>query len=213
MTSLLSRFLHGSPGNVGSAAFGTKTIGYDLTNSPQTLCIRSSKANASLVVVHYDGAPQNTPPLYTIAPHATTPGMFTFYRGPPDPTGQAGPIGHFTCGSKPSAELNMRGCAMKLKMSQLSGDVSITGTPMGKLKWKVNQLTGSSFTLCDSNGKKLAKTKREKAGLGDQKIEMLVPYDEMVVEIAVVTAYQTKAATERVISSVIEAVAEAVAGA
>lgn len=139
--------------------------------------------------------------------------MFIVYHGLPDPTGQAGPIGHITSNSKSSAdELNMRGWAMELKMSQLTGDFSVTGTPMGTLKWKANQLTGgSTLTLCDSNGKKLAKTKTTASGIGEQKIEMLVPYNETVVEIAVVSAYQTKAVTERVISTAMEVI-QAVSG-
>ncbi|KAL7907149.1 hypothetical protein GGI35DRAFT_481701 [Trichoderma velutinum] len=212
MPDFFSRYFSGSSSGASSSCLETNTRAHDHTSTSQTLCIRPSTTNPGLLVVQYDGAPQSTPPLYSIAPHAMSPGMFIVYRGLPDPTGQAGPIGHISCSSETSAELNMRGCAMKFNMSQLTGDFSVTGTPMGTLKWKANQLTGSStLTLCDSNGKKLAKTKTKKAGFGDQKIEMLVPYDEMVVEIAVVTAYQTKAVTERVVSTVMEVV-QAVAG-
>ncbi|OPB36346.1 hypothetical protein A0O28_0054250 [Trichoderma guizhouense] len=212
MTSFFSRHFSKASSDANSAYLETNTRAYDYTSTSPTLCISTSTTNPGLLVVQYDGAPQNTPPLYSIAPHAMSPGMLIVYRGLPDPTGQMGPIGHITCSSETSAELNMRGCAMKLKMSQLSGDFSVTGTPMGKIKWKSSQLTGgSTLTLCDSNGKKLAKTKAKKAGFGDQKIEMLVPYDEMVVEIAVVTAYQAKAMAERAINSVVE-VMQAVSG-
>ncbi|EHK23882.1 uncharacterized protein TRIVIDRAFT_221132 [Trichoderma virens Gv29-8] len=209
MTDSFSRYLFGSSSDASSARHETDT---NVTNTSQTLYIGPSTTNPNLSVVQYEGTPQSTPPLYSIAPHAMLPGMFIVYRGLPDPTGQTGPIGHIKSSSEHSAELNLRGCAMKLKMSQLTGDYSITGTPMGKLKWKANALTGcSSLTLCDSHGKKLAKTKTKKAGLGDQKIEMLVLYDEMVVEIAVLTAYQTKVIGERVVSTVLEVV-QAMAG-
>ncbi|KAK4077078.1 uncharacterized protein Triagg1_4045 [Trichoderma aggressivum f. europaeum] len=212
MTDFFSRHFSKSSSNANSSYLETNTKAYDYTSTSQTLCIRASTTNPGLLVVQYDGAPQNTPPLYSIAPHAMSPGMLIVYRGLPDPTGQAGPIGHITRSSETSAELNMRGCAMNHKMSQLSGDFSVTGTPMGTLKWKASKLTGgSTLTLCDGNGRKLAKTKSKKAGFGDQKIEMLVPYDEMVVEIAVVTAYQAKAVADRMVGAVVE-VMQAVSG-
>ncbi|KAL7955494.1 hypothetical protein V8C34DRAFT_291351 [Trichoderma compactum] len=212
MADFFSRHFSKSSSNANSSYLETNTKTYDYTSTSQTLCIRASTTNPGLLVVQYDGAPQNTPPLYSIALHAMSPGMFIVYRGLPDPTGQAGPIGHITCSSETSAELNMRGCAMNLKMSQLSGDFSVTRTPMGTLKWKASKLTGgSTLTLGDSNGKKLAKTKTKKAGFGDQTIEMLVPHDEMVVEIAVVTAYQAKAVADRMVGAVVE-VMQAVPG-
>ncbi|KAM0252859.1 hypothetical protein ACHAQJ_007489 [Trichoderma viride] len=214
MASLFSRLLSGSPTNVSSSDFVTISQVNNFTNpSPQTLCILPSTANPGLTVVQFESAPPNALPLYSIASHFMSPGMFIVYHGLPDPTGQVGPIGHFTCNSESSVdELNMRGWAMKFNMSQLTGDFSVAGTPMGTLKWKANQLTGSStLTLYDSHGKKLAKTKTKASGLGEQKIEMLVPYNEMVVELAVMSAYQTKAVTERVTSTAMEVI-QAISG-
>jgi hypothetical protein len=85
---------------------------------------------------------------------------------------------------------------MRLKMSQSSGNFSLEGPQMGKLKWKVNQPAGSSLQLRDSAGRKLAQLKSAGfPGSSEKKLEIVVQCDDRFVEVIVLSGIAAKTLT------------------
>ena len=134
------------------------------------------------------------------------------FKGLPDPSVALGDAS-FHCFTSTS-DLRIRGQSIRLKMSELTGDFSMTCPPMGKLKWKVNKLTGSPRVLCGSFGDRLAEIKSTgKFGIGEHKLlEILVPCDEFFVELVVLSAMAAKALS-RVENEAAVGVIEAIGGA
>ncbi|KAK5995032.1 hypothetical protein PT974_03425 [Cladobotryum mycophilum] len=185
--------------------------------SSNMLCIRASTTSPGTMIVQPEGSPANAPPLFSMVPQGPADAMtrVLVFRGISDPYAgynQNPPIGHadYASSSKPN-ELVVRGYKMTTKMD-MSGNFKVKGGPGGDLKWKMNQLTGSStLTLTDGAGNKLAKTKVKMGGFGNQRVEMLVTGDDFLVEVAVMSAYQTKMLNDRVESAAAEVI-QAVGG-
>ena len=62
---------------------------------------------------------------------------------------------------------------------------------MSKMKWKADELTGSTLILRDSAGGKLAKLKSI-GFCGERQLEILVPCDEYFIELALLSGIAAK---------------------
>lgn len=90
-------------------------------------------------------------------------------------------------------DLFVNGQPMLLTRGQLSGSFNIQHPTLGELKWKLNQLTGTSAELVDAQETKIAKlSKNHVPGMGEQKIELFVPCDPAFLDLVVGTAVTVK---------------------
>lgn len=93
------------------------------------------------------------------------------------------------------------GQPMTLSESNLSGNITIHHPQQGDLKWKISQLSGTSAELIDPRGMKLAAIKsNHMPGMGEKKIELMVQFDpmflDMVLGSAMTVMMQMKALSE-----------------
>lgn len=84
---------------------------------------------------------------------------------------------------------------MKMKTSSLSGNSTLDFPGLGRVKWIVSQLGGSSLELRDENGASMAKY-GSVSFMGDKKLEMFVPGDEEFVGLVVLSAMTCAALTK-----------------
>lgn len=96
-----------------------------------------------------------------------------------------------------------------MKQSQMSGDFSIESTPMGKLKWGANKMTGTGLELRDSVGNKVAQIKS--GGKEGKRLEILVPWSEQLVDLVVLSGMAAKAMNKKTMEAMSEVI-QAVAG-
>jgi hypothetical protein len=176
----------------------------------RVLSLRPSPKDANLTVIHPAGYPADAPPLYSLVTSKTTKPNVLFFRGDPDPSSRIGDARFHSLSS--TTDMSLRGQPVRMKMSQLSGNFTIECPPMGKLKWHVNQLTGSSLELRDSSGGRLAQLKSAGfPGSGQRKLEILVPCDDFFVDLVLLSGMAAKILTKGVMDAASE-VAQAVAG-
>ncbi|CAM1501209.1 Fc.00g103710.m01.CDS01 [Cosmosporella sp. VM-42] len=198
MKDLINRFLSGSSQGQASPTPGS-----------QVFTISASSKDPSLRVLHPAGYPKDAPPLYSVSNlRHLTPNM-VLSRGIPDHS-NAVAFANFHLSSP--TDLTVHGQHIPMKMSQMSGSFTINYPPIGKLKWKPNPLTGSSFELFDSAGLKLAKL--GSAGfpnLGDKKLQIFVACDGFLQELIILSALTAKDLTSTVNEAAGE-VASAIAG-
>lgn len=155
--------------------------------------IRTSPRDSSLITLYAAGCPTDAPPVLFIQRTKATKGNLLLFKGLPGTSVALGDASfhYFTS----TSDLRVRGQSIRLKKSELTGDLSMTCPPMGKLKWKVKKLTGSLMVLCGSNGDRLAEFKPTgKFGFGDDMLlDILVPGDEFFVELVVLSAMAARA--------------------
>lgn len=163
MKELLNKFLHGASLPEGA------------NDGSRILSIRPSPEDSNLFLIIQDGAPKEAPPLYTIAKRDGKPN-FVAYRGAPVPENTIGTATmHFTT---TTIDLSVFSQHMVVK-NTLSGNWSFETPHMGKFKWKMNQMTGSSFELYDQAERKLAKY--GSAGImrpAEKQVSVFVPCDD-----------------------------------
>ncbi|KAM6524622.1 hypothetical protein FALCPG4_010231 [Fusarium falciforme] len=163
MRDLLNKFLYGSSLSEGA------------NDGSRTLSIRPSPEDSNAFLIIPEGAPKEAPPLYTISKRDGKPN-FVAYRGLPIPENIIGTATmHFTT---TTIDLSIFNQHMVVKNS-LSGNWSFETSHMGKFKWKVNQMTGSSYELYDRAERKLAKY--GSAGITrpmEKQVSVFVPCDD-----------------------------------
>jgi hypothetical protein len=197
MTELVSRLL------------ASKSLSHHHNNPPRVLHLRQSENNPNLTTVNPANDMKNASPLYSVIISEKAKPNVLIYRGDPDARNITGRANFHSMSS--TADLALGGHQMSLKMSQTSGNFSLGGAPFGKLKWKVNQLTGGSLELYDSSGVKLALMKSTGLlGMGVKKIEILVPCNDLFVDLIVLSGMSAKAykrAMDDAAAEVIDAIA------
>lgn len=199
MRNLFNQLISGAQGSAKNSA------------SNNVFSIRPSPMDSSTTLIHPAGYPVEAPPLYTITNNDSHKPHLTIWRGYPMPDG-SNIIGtanyHFT----KSPDLSIHGRHVPLKMSTFSGNFTFTWLPTGKLKWKPNQLGGSSMYLYDQTGLKLAKYGSTGfPGLGGKQLEIFVPCDAYFVELALLSGIVARDMNKAVEQGIAEA-AGAVAG-
>lgn len=99
---------------------------------------------------------------------------------------------------------------MRLKESQLSGNFNLDA-PIGRFKWVVGKILGSSMELRDSSGTKLALLRSAGfPGSGERKLEIFIQCDNALVELMMLSGFAAKEVqkdAEKVASEVAQAVA------
>jgi hypothetical protein len=122
------------------------------------------------------------------------------------------PIGAATFPSlSTTINISLGNFSFGLKQNQLTGDsCSFTCPPLPKMKWRAG-LSGRSMELSDASRTRLAKYK---AGLpvvgGGKKLEVLVPCDDFILDLIVVsgmTAAHVNKMAEEAVSEVVQALA------
>jgi hypothetical protein len=168
------------------------------------------------ITVRHASNPKDAPPIFDIQ---MSDGMY-MSCGSKEPDYRFFQNGHLMADARCSmssskVKMTLRGIPIEMKQSELSGNFSVNAHPLPALKWKVNQVTGGSLTLCDESGVKLAKigkSSRVNGADAGQKLEIFVPADDFFVELCVVSGYAAWI-INRVNNKVIKEVVKAVAGA
>lgn len=164
------------------------------------------------ITVHHSSFPQEAPPLFTIQ---MADGMSLSSNEPDYRFFQNGHfMGDARCSlSSSKVHMTLRGKPILMKQSELSGNFSLDVQPLPSLKWKVNQVTGGSLTLCDEHGAKLAKigkTSMMNGADAGQKLEIFVPADDFFVDLCVVSGYAAwiiNRTNNKVVKEVVQALA------
>ncbi|KAG4413587.1 hypothetical protein IFR04_013289 [Cadophora malorum] len=172
-----------------------------------TFSIRSSPHIPDHIVVHPLGYPADVPPVFTIVTSTSKPNV-SIFRGHADPANKLGDAIMHTFSS--TIDLNHRGQTASLKENSLSGNFTLV-SPIGKFKWGVNQITGTGLELKDSSGTKLASLRSAGfPGSGERKLELVVPVDDIFLELIVLSAMTAKTSqkgTNDAVGEVVSAVA------
>ncbi|KAM0425313.1 hypothetical protein ACHAPT_009369 [Fusarium lateritium] len=193
MRDLLNKFLYGSSLSEGA------------NDGSRILSIRPSPDDSKLFLIIPEGAPKEAPPLYAISKRDDKPN-FVVFRGPPAPENTIGTATmHF---SSTTIDLSVFHQQMVVKNS-LSGNWSFETPHMGKFKWKVNQMTGSSFELYDSMDRKLAKY----GGAGitrptEKQVSVFVPCDDfftVTIVLSIMACKELDKINEKVVGKVVNA--------
>ncbi|KAF9895141.1 hypothetical protein FE257_000043 [Aspergillus nanangensis] len=145
------------------------------------------KTDRKTTILRPVGQPDSAPPAFSIETHSMSKPNVIAFRGPPHSSAPIGDARFHSFSS--SVDVTVRGQPVHMKMSQLSGSFSIESPRGQKMKWHLSQSTGSSWTLRDASGANLAQLKSHGIpGLGGEKrLDILVPCDEGLVELIVVT--------------------------
>ena len=157
------------------------------SNTHQTITLRPSPKDKNLTLIHLAGHPIDAPPLYTVIAASEN---VSVYRG------HLAPVN--LIGTADSSSMALRGQHLKMRMSQMSGNLSLEWPPTGTLKWKPDMLTGSSLDLSDNSGRNLAEFKSTNMLKPSEKvIEIHVPGDEVFMALVVLSGLAAKAATRK----------------
>lgn len=148
--------------------------------------MRPAPWDPSRTVVHSTGYPIEAPPVFSIvASKDGDPNVVVFAGyggGPQDVIGTAKLPSTFSS----KFQIMLRGQYIEMRKSQMSeGHYSIE-SHMGKLKWKVDGLTGKKLELRDASSNKIATMKSGKAS--GEKILEIRPGDNFYVELVVLSA-------------------------
>lgn len=83
------------------------------------------------------------------------------------------------------------GQSMNMRFSQISGNCTLEPPAMGRMKWKLDMLTGRKIELHDGTGSKLAKLRPEGKS-GEKVLEILVPHDTRFLELVLLSGLTVK---------------------
>ena len=164
------------------------------------------------IKVHHASNPKEAPPIFDIQ---MSDGMSCSSKEPDYRFLQNGHLmADARCSlSSSKVKMTLRGMPIEMKQSELSGNFSLNVHPLPALKWKVNQVTGGSLTLCDESGDKLAKIGKTSTMNGadaGQKLEIFVAADDFFVDLCVVSGYAAwiiNRTNNKVIKEVVQALA------
>ncbi|KAL7783607.1 hypothetical protein V8C37DRAFT_406597 [Trichoderma ceciliae] len=157
--------------------------------------LRNTVLDQSTILVHPDGHPPDSPPLYSAQLHEYTKPSVRFFRGPPGESPQVGE-GNFHQMTW-NTDLALRGQSFNLDMSQLTYDFTLKGTPMGELKWKKNKFTGGSLELVDDNGRTLAKVKSAGvANMTEKRLEIYIQCDDFFSDLIILSCIAARLVTD-----------------
>ncbi|KAL6250849.1 hypothetical protein RBB50_003152 [Rhinocladiella similis] len=176
-------------------------------NGCQRLLLRLCPADPNLTLIHPAGYPVDAPPLYTAIISSD---KVSLYRGYINPGNLVGTTS--TSSLSHSATLSLYGQQMPMKMSQMSGNFTLQWPPPSSsstgtgttLKWKPDQMTGSSLELFDGSGsgsgRKLAKLKSSKSMMSsssERGFEINVPCDELFLNMVLLSGLAAKVGTKK----------------
>ncbi|KAJ5810782.1 hypothetical protein N7447_010298 [Penicillium robsamsonii] len=86
--------------------------------------------------------------------------------------------------------LSFYGEPINMRLSQLSGNFTLESPAIGKLKWKLDVLTGRNMELQDATGQKLAKLRPGKSG--EKVLEILVSHDSRFLELVLLSGWTAR---------------------
>ncbi|KAL3955939.1 hypothetical protein ACCO45_008785 [Purpureocillium lilacinum] len=90
-----------------------------------------------------------------------------------------------------TSQMRVRGMPFTLRMSQMSGSITLESPVTGKMKLKPNPMTGTGLGMYDASGNKVAKI-RSGGGFGDKQLEIYVPGDGMFIEVVLLSFMTAK---------------------
>jgi hypothetical protein len=174
----------------------TKALGsaQHIVASPiYTFTLQSSPQDANLTIITPTGYPKNASCSYSVATSESKKPHAVIYRGfQPDARNAIGSATSHSLSS--TTDITLNGIAIRMRMGQMSGAFSFQCPQFGKLKWKPSQSGGSSMGLIDGSGRRLAQLKSSGVfGLGEKKLEILVPCDWVLTDLIVLSAMVAKA--------------------
>lgn len=162
--------------------------------------LRHTVMDQATILVHPDGYPPDSPPLYSAQLHKYTKPSVRFFQGPPGGGPQIGE-GNFHQMTW-HTDLSLRGQSFKLNQSQLNYDFTLKGSPMGELKWKKNKFTGGSLELVDENGRTLAKVKSNGVtNITEKRLEIYIQCDDFFSDLIILSAITARLVTDITISN------------
>lgn len=197
----MSSFFSSVLGSVSGSLSGPNSMSF---GPARVLSIRTSKQDGNLILIHPANIPPDAPPQFTV-----TSSPVVMYYGHPSNNHVAGTVTSSTWSS--TTQLTVRGQPMSMKKSSTTGHNTIECS-MGMFKWKsTSELSGSSISLFDSQGTRLAKLKTVGLG-GEKQLEVFVNCDDYLLEIMLVSGVAAKKIAKAETEAAIE-VLQAVAGA
>ena len=182
MNRLLSHLFAGTA--LKQAPTGSRN--FNLVPSPQ---------NANILVVHDVNISRDAAPLYSIVLSQSTKPNISLHKGQVDPRTTIGTATFHSFSY--STDMSLYGRSIPLKMNQLTGNFSLRGPPIGGMKWKYDDLTSRSLVMRDNLGNKLAKLKSIGFS-GERQLEILVPCDEFLVELMMLSGIAAKMVSKKV---------------
>ncbi|GAB1211365.1 hypothetical protein ATERTT37_000478 [Aspergillus terreus] len=164
------------------------------------------RLDRATTLLHPAGYPTTTPPAFSVTVNKTTKPNVLVYRGMPHTSPPIGDARFHSFSS--TTDVALRGEAVRMKQSKLSGSFTVETGRWGSFKWHLNQMTASSLEMRDSEGRVIAVV-RGIAG-GERRLEVLVPCQERFVELVVVTGMVGMVVTKEVLRAGVEGVVDAV---
>lgn len=193
--SLFNRLLDGS------------SLPSDAPEGSQAFDIRPDAKNDNIIFISPAGTDKQAPPLYTVLKNSTGDPYYIVHRGPAVPQNTIATASIHL--STTTVDLSILHQPLHMKMNSLSGSCTIDTPHMGRLKWKVNKLTGRGWELMDGSDQKIAKF--SSAGLkrfGEKQLFIFIPSDEFTLVLIALSVMSGKA-----LSDIIEEIAGEVSGA
>jgi hypothetical protein len=161
----------------------------------QVLSIARAKHNPDLVTLQLAGLPTNTTPLYVARMNKNAKPQVVLFKG--HDISLSNPISSANIHNMSwNTDLFVDGQPINMVYSQLSGNMTVHHPTLGDWRWKENKLTGSSWDLTDAQGAQLARIKIGGLTLKEKELELMIPCDEGVLDLVVMTAMVVKAINE-----------------
>jgi hypothetical protein len=137
------------------------------------------------------GYPVDVPPLYTLISSKIAQPNLMIFQGSPDPANLSGDASFNSLSS--NTNLTIRGQGIRMILNQLTGNFGLESPTAGNLKWNVRGIMGSSFTLKDNTGLKLAHLRSSGCpGSGERKLETFVNCDNGFLDLVVLSGIAAK---------------------
>lgn len=190
-----------------SSSFSPQTQATALP-STRVYALHTSPTDRTTTLLHPAGYPTTTPPAFSITLNKTTKPNVLVYRGMPHTSPPIGDARFHSFSS--TTDVTLRGEAVHMKQSKLSGSFTVETGRWGSFKWHLNQMTASSLEMRDSEGRVIAVVKGVSGGFGERRLEVLVPCQERFVELVVVTGMVGMVVTKEVLRAGMEGVVDAV---
>lgn len=150
---------------------------------PDVLSIHRSTLNRELYTLVPFGPPHVQAPIYSAKLSKITKPHVIVWKG----NAEVATVRMHSFSSK--LDFCIHGQTIPMSESNLSGNTTIQHPRLGPLKWKANQLTGTSSELIDNSGTIIARLKPNHVpGMGKKKLELLVPCDQIFLDLVVASA-------------------------
>jgi hypothetical protein len=147
--------------------------------------LRPAPWDPRVILVYPANHPVEAPPMYsTMISKDSTPNVVVARGWGGTPWDGLGEARLPSMSSK--VHLILHGQSMDMRLNQISANFTLETPAMGRLKWKLDMLTGRNMELHDVIGQKLAKLRPAK-NTGEKVLEILVSHDSGFFELVLLS--------------------------